>query len=87
MSPVHDYSTGELPASGEEQWDTEGLRRDFDVLAFQAPFVVVRRKSDGVQGSLQFNHHPRVYWGFEADAYREDRRPDITRDDHKVVGS
>lgn len=46
-------------------WDTESLQRDFDVEGFMAPFVVVRRKSDGVRGSLQFRHYPRVYFGFE----------------------
>jgi hypothetical protein len=36
------------------------------VLSFAAAFVVVRRKSDGKLGSLEFTHHPRVYFGFEA---------------------
>jgi len=39
-------------------WDTNALRQDFDVLGFAAPFVVVRRKSDGVRGSLEFQHNP-----------------------------
>ena len=30
-----------------------------------APLVVVRRKSDGVKGSLMFQHSPRFYFGFE----------------------
>ena len=33
-------------------WDTQELGRDFDVLGFAAPLVVVRRKSDGVRGSI-----------------------------------
>lgn len=48
-------------------WNTEELRRDFDVLGFQAPFVVVRRKSDGVKGSLQFDHSPRRYYAWQPD--------------------
>jgi hypothetical protein len=64
---IHDYSTGELPTEEEPQWDTEALRRDFEVLGFAAPFVVVRRRSDGVKGVLQFNHNPRIYFGFTAD--------------------
>jgi hypothetical protein len=45
-------------------WDTEELRRDFEVLGFLAPFVAVRRKRDGVLGSLAFQHQPRFYFGF-----------------------
>jgi hypothetical protein len=32
-----------------------------------APFVVVRRKADGVKGSLMFQHMPRFYYGFAKD--------------------
>ncbi len=48
-------------------WDTEALQRDFEVVGFMAPFVVVRRRADGVRGSLLFRHSPRVYYSFEAD--------------------
>jgi hypothetical protein len=37
-------------------WDTQELGRDFDVQGFMAPYVVVRRKSDGQRGSLLFQH-------------------------------
>ena len=47
-----------------KRWTTEELKRDFEVLGFLAPFVAVRRKSDGVKGSLEFVHSPRVYFGF-----------------------
>jgi hypothetical protein len=30
-----------------------------------APFVVVRRRSDGQEGSLMFQHWPRYYFLFE----------------------
>lgn len=48
-------------------WDTNELSRDFEVLGFLAPFVIVRRKSDGVKGSLKFQHSPRFYFSFEPD--------------------
>jgi hypothetical protein len=48
-------------------WNTEELGRDFDVQGFMAPFVVVKRKSDGVVGSLEFQHSPRFYYGFTPD--------------------
>jgi hypothetical protein len=49
-------------------WDTNELREDFEVLGFLAPFCVVRRKSDGVKGSVMFQHHPRYYFGWKEDS-------------------
>ncbi len=43
-------------------WDTEELAKEFEVIGFLAPFVAVRRKSDGQKGSLEFQHHPRFYF-------------------------
>jgi hypothetical protein len=48
-------------------WDTEELGQEFEVIGFMAPIVVVKRKSDGKKGSLEFQHHPRLYWGFVED--------------------
>lgn len=48
-------------------WDTKELSRDFEVLGFMAPYVVVRRKSDGVKGTLMFQHNPRYYYSFRED--------------------
>lgn len=47
-------------------WSTEELSRDFEVIGFLAPYVVVRRKADGVRGSLEFQHGPpRLYFNFQ----------------------
>lgn len=46
-------------------WNTSELSRDFNVKGFMAPFVVVERKSDGVTGSLMFQHSPRFYFSFD----------------------
>jgi len=46
-------------------WDTAQLQKDFEVIGFMAPLIVVRRKSDGVKGSLMFQSSPRFYFGFE----------------------
>ncbi len=54
-----------LEAKHGQVWTTSELSRDFDVLGFMAPLVVVRRKSDGVKGSLMFQASPRFYFGFE----------------------
>lgn len=48
-------------------WDTQELQKDFEVLGFAAPFVVVCRKSDRQKGSLAFQHSPRFYFNFQAD--------------------
>jgi hypothetical protein len=54
-----------LEAQYGQVWDTSELSRDFEVVGFMAPIVVVRRRSDGQKGSLMFQHHPRFYFGFE----------------------
>jgi hypothetical protein len=46
-------------------WDTEGVSRDFEIIGFMAPFVVARRKSDNVKGTLTFCHSPRFYFDFQ----------------------
>jgi hypothetical protein len=56
-----------LEAQHGQVWDGEQLRQDFDVIGFLAPLVVVRRKADGVKGSLEFQHMPRYYFGFVPD--------------------
>ena len=48
-------------------WDPTELATDFEVRGFLAPYVVVRRRSDGVVGSLEFQHHARYYFNFEID--------------------
>lgn len=71
--PTEDIRRAMLPTmaeaaeEAEETWDTEGLRRDFEVLGFMAPLVVVRRRSDGVLGSLTFSSDPRIYFGWKED--------------------
>ena len=46
-------------------FDSDELREQFVVESFAAPFVVAVRKSDGVKGSLMFQHSPRFYWCFQ----------------------
>lgn len=57
-----------LEAQHGRVWDTAQLAEDFEVIGFLAPFVVVRRKADGVKGSLEFQHGPpRLYFNFSPD--------------------
>ena len=56
-----------LEAKHGQVWDTQEIQQDFEVTGFMAPYIVVRRKSDGVVGSLKFQHRPRYYFDFKAD--------------------
>jgi hypothetical protein len=66
----------EMLATGQPQRDleqakdkltTDEVRELYDVIGFMAPFVAVRRKSDGAKGSMEFTHNPRMYFNFVAD--------------------
>lgn len=61
---VGGINSGDVSPQGQT-WTTEQVREEFEVLRFAAPFVIVRRKSDGIEGTLMFRHHPRVYFDFE----------------------
>ena len=55
-----------LEAKHGQVWNTDELRQEYDVVGFMAPLVVVRRMSDGVKGSLMFQHSPRFYFNFQS---------------------
>lgn len=57
-------SRQDLEEKHGQVWSTDEITEDFTVLGFMAPFVIVRRKSDGIKGSLEFQHNPRFYFGF-----------------------
>jgi len=48
----------------DQTWTTDELVQDFIVEGFGHGYVVVRRRSDGVRGSLNFTHRPRSYFDF-----------------------
>jgi hypothetical protein len=48
-------------------WDTTQFALEFEVIGFAAPYVVVKRKLDGLKGSLEFQHAPRFYFNFVLD--------------------
>ena len=53
-------------------WDSRELSRDFIVIGYLAPYAVVRRKADGIRGSLEFQHHPRFYFNWKEDHAHEE---------------
>jgi hypothetical protein len=56
-----------LQAQHGQVWSTSELAEEFEVIGFMAPLVVVRRRSDGRKGSLEFQHNPRFYFNFQLD--------------------
>jgi hypothetical protein len=54
-----------LEAQHGQVWDTGQLVQDFEAIGFMAPLIVVRRRSDGVKGSLEFQHSPRFYFNWQ----------------------
>lgn len=53
-----------LEAKYGQVWSTDQMQQEFEAIGFMAPLIVVRRKSDGVKGSLTFQHNPRFYFNF-----------------------
>ena len=49
-------------------WNTYQLTKEFTIIGFMAPYVAVKRKSDGVVGSMMFQHLPRFYFNFVKDS-------------------
>jgi len=66
-----DEARAKLAAEFGQLWDTEQLQQEFTVTGFLAPYVTVRRKSDGATGTLQFTHNPRFYFRFQPDVPEE----------------
>ena len=57
-----------LEAVHGQVWSTQELRdSQWEVIGFAAPFVVVKDKTTGKKGSLEFQHSPRFYFNFQAD--------------------
>ena len=63
-NPPDDRATAE--AQYGQVWTTDEMSQEFEAIGFMAPFVVVKRKSDNVKGTLMFQHSPRFYFSFRA---------------------
>jgi len=66
VSDDKDAERARLEAIYGEVYDTDQIRQIFEVLGFAAPFMIVKWKSDGRKGSLEFQHNPRFYFNFVA---------------------
>lgn len=61
---IHDYGQADPPEDATDKIDTAQLRELYEVEGFMAPYVVVRRRSDGKRGVMEFTHSPRYYFDF-----------------------
>lgn len=57
-------SKGANPLPAHRCWTTAEMAEEFVVHSFLAPYCMVTRKSDGVEGTLTFTHMPRWYFNF-----------------------
>ena len=58
-------SREDLEAKFGQVWDTGELSEEFQAIGFMAPLIVVRRRSDGAKGSLEFQNNPRLYFNWQ----------------------
>jgi hypothetical protein len=54
-----------LEAVHGQVWDVRQFFADFEFIAFQHPRHIVRRRADGVEGSLGFKLSPRFFFDFQ----------------------
>ncbi len=63
----HPGTWHELEAEYGRVWETRHLSEELEVMGLQAPFVVVRRRPDGVKGLLEFQYGPRLCFNSQPD--------------------
>lgn len=61
------YAQLAMKYGADNVWTTTTLQDEFVAIGFMAPYVVVRRKGDGVVGTMTFCHSPRFYFDFRPD--------------------
>jgi hypothetical protein len=61
---MNDFTRSQLEQVYPEVLDTTELQVKYSVEFFAAPLVYVKRKEDGVKGTLMFQHMPRFYFAF-----------------------
>ena len=57
----------ELEKQYGKVWSSDQLRAEFKIIGFMAPFVMVKKIATGENGSLEFQHDPRLYFNYQAD--------------------
>ena len=57
----------QLESQYGQVWSTDELKKDFEVIGFMAPLVIVKEITTGAKGSMEFQHHPRFYFNYVKD--------------------
>jgi len=68
LNETREVIRNELMGEHGVVWDTVQMTNVFEVVHFMAPYVVVRRRLDGVKGTLKFTHRPRFYFQWQEGA-------------------
>jgi|TARA_R110000824_G_scaffold10483_1_gene46229 hypothetical protein len=66
MTGTEQEIKAQLESTHGEVLTTAEATAKYKFKGFGAPIVSVQRKSDGVNGSLEFTHRPRFYFDFIA---------------------
>ena len=67
MNEIEEQLKAEIETKYGEVLTTSEATDKYSFKSFLAPTVFVTRKSDGVDGTLEFTHRPRFYFKFAAD--------------------
>ena len=67
MNEIEEQLKAEVESKYGEALTTSEATDKYSFKSFLAPIVFVTRKSDGVDGTLEFTHRPRFYFKFAAD--------------------
>lgn len=83
MVPIVNAQAAETREEAEARfgqvWDNDSLGKDFEVLGFAAPYVVVRKRDMGEVGALMFQHSPRFYYMWQADGEGKGWKSDLAQ--------
>lgn len=55
----------EIDLGEDNVWDADEFEKSFDVLGFRKPYVMVRRRADGVRGTAVYQRDPVLYFAFD----------------------
>lgn len=55
----------DLEAEFGPVWDIRGLARDFVITGLRAPYLICRRKADNVEGCLEYQRRPALFFTFK----------------------
>lgn len=64
MNFYSELTREELEQQFDEVLDTQQAQEKYEFISFLAPMAQVRRRSDGKEGWLSFQHRPRFYFDF-----------------------